>query len=129
MLFGVSELLSFACRIPDMEKHQIENTNLTCRSCIMYMLWFSIRGFTNILIPIPAKTRIVSGRAEGRRSVRSLTHISRFLQGPVKVLCGRERPSPADSDLVSFVEKHGRTDDGWRLHPTGGHGDPLRRAR
>src|ERR1035438_990299 len=129
MLFGVSELLSFASRISDREKRQVENTNLNCCSCIMYMLWFSIRGFTNIFIPIPAKTWTVSRRPEDRRSVRSLTHISRFPKGPVKVRCGRGRASPAGSDLVSIVEKPERTDDGWRLYPTGEHGDPLQRAR
>src|ERR1035437_9172902 len=96
MLFGVLELLSFESRISDREKRQVENTNLRCRCCVMYMLWFSIRGFTNIFIPISAKTRTVSGRVEGCRSVRSVTHIFRFPQGPVKVLYERERPSPAD---------------------------------
>jgi hypothetical protein len=120
---------SFASRISDREKRQVENTNLNSGSCIIYMLWFGIRGFTNIHIPIPAKARTVSGRVEDRRSVRSLTRISSFSQGPVKVLCGRGRPSPADTDLVSIVEKHGRTDDGWRLYPTGGYGGPLQRAR
>jgi hypothetical protein len=124
-----SEPLSFEGGISDREKHQIENTKLHCRSCIMYMLWFSIRGFTNILIPISTKARTVLGRVEGRLSVRSLAHISRFPQEPVKVLCARERPPPADTDLVSILERQGGTDDGWRLYPTGGHGDPFQRAR
>jgi len=51
------------------EERQIENTNLDCLSFIVYLLWFSIRGFTNILISIPAKAWTVSGRVEGRRSV------------------------------------------------------------
>ena len=38
MVVGVSELLSFASRILDQEKRQVENTDPTCRSCIMYML-------------------------------------------------------------------------------------------
>ena len=77
----------------------------------MYMLWFSIRGFTSIFIPIPAKTWTVSGRPEDRRSVRSLTHISHRPKGPVNARCRQGRPSPADTDLVSIVEKHGTTDD------------------
>src|SRR5260370_16187320 len=35
---------------------------------------------------------------------------------------------PANTDLVSIAEKHRQADDGWRLYPTGRHGDPLRRA-
>jgi hypothetical protein len=76
-LLGVSDLLSFASRILDQEKRQVENTNLTCRSCIMYMLRFSIRGLPNIPISVPAKAWTLSGRFESRRSVRSLTHLLR----------------------------------------------------
>jgi len=104
MLFGVSELLSFKNRISGRERRQVESTNLHCRSWIMYMLWFGIRGFTNTLIPIPAKARPLYGRVEGRLSIRPLTHIFRFPQGPAKALYGRERPSPPDTDLVSIVE-------------------------
>ena len=124
-LFDVSELLSFRSRITDREERQVENTNIHRHSWIMYGIWFSIRGFTNILIPIPAKARTVFGRVEGCRSVLSVAHIFRFPQGPVKVLYERKRPSPADTDLVSIVEKHGQTDDGWQLYPTGRHGDPF----
>jgi hypothetical protein len=104
---------SVASRISDREKRQLENTNLRCRSCIMYMLRLRVRSFTNTSVPIPARTRTVSGRVEGCRSVRSITHISRFPQEPVKALHGRGRPSHADTDLVSIVEKYRQTDNGW----------------
>lgn len=98
-----------------------ENANSKCRSCFIYMLWFSIRSFTNILVPIPAKGRTVSGRVKCRRSVRSLTHISRSSPRPVKVLGRPERSPPADSGLVPIGERCGRTNDGWPLHPTCGY--------
>jgi len=111
------------------ETPRVENTNFICGSCIMCLLRSTLRGFTNFLIRIPAKTRTISGRVEGRRSVRSLTHISRFLQGAAKALCGRKRPSVADTDLVSIAKGGRRADDGWRLYQTGGHGYPFQRAR
>ncbi|MFZ0860109.1 MAG: hypothetical protein WCA27_11815 [Candidatus Sulfotelmatobacter sp.] len=37
------------------KERKIENTNLDCLFFFVYLLWFSIRGFTNILISIPAK--------------------------------------------------------------------------
>ena len=83
--------------------------------CIMP--WLRICGLTNIFIPVPAKIRTVSGRVEGGRSVRSLTHVSRFPQGPVKVLYGRERPSLAGADLVSIVKKHRRSEQSRSVHP------------
>ena len=116
MLFGVSEPLNFESRISDRER-QVENTNLHCLSCTMYMPWLRICGLTNIFIPVPAKIRTVSGRVEGGRSVRSLTHVSRFPQGPVKVLYGRERPSLAGADLVSIVKKHRRSEQSRSVHP------------
>jgi hypothetical protein len=38
------------------------------------------------------------------------------------------RTSPANTDLVSIIEKRGQTNDRWRLCPTGGHGDSFQRA-
>ena len=78
-----------ASRIRARKERKIENTNLDCLFFIVYLLWLSIRGFTNILISIPAKAWTVSGWVEGRRSVRSLSRLPRFPQELVKVLCGR----------------------------------------
>jgi hypothetical protein len=51
------------------EGAKIENANLDCLFFIVHLYWLSIRGFTNILISIPAKDWTVPGRVEGRRSV------------------------------------------------------------
>ena len=69
MVVCASEPLSFASRVRAGKENKIENTIIDCLLFIVYLLWFSIRGFTNIPISIPAKAWTVSGRVEGRRSV------------------------------------------------------------
>lgn len=89
MVVCVSELLRFASRIWVRNERKIENANLDCLFFIVYLLWLSIRGFTNILISIPAKAWTVSRRFESRRSVRSLSRLPAFPKELVKVLCER----------------------------------------
>jgi hypothetical protein len=97
MLFGVSEPLNFESRISDRER-QVENTNLHCLSCTMYMPWLRICGLTNIFIPVPQKYGPYPGRVEGGRSVRSLTHIP---LPPIHVPALRER-----AEDIPFLVRH-----------------------
>ena len=114
MLFGVSEPLNFESRISDRER-QVENTNLHCLSYTMYYaVAQDLRSHKHLHSSSCKNTdRIPVGLKVVDQYDRS--HISRFPQGPVKVLYGRERPSLAGADLLSIVKKHRRSDDSWRL--------------